>query len=74
LLPFQLCTDGLLLHPSVWCSYCLHQVELNPAEMAERYGAEATVPDWAKRLVCRECGSRNVNFMGSGSKHDPPSG
>ena len=54
----------------MWCSYCLHQVEPNPAEMAERYGAEATVPDWAKRLVCRECGSRNVSFVGSGSKHD----
>jgi len=39
----------------VWCSYCRHQVEPNPAEMAERYGAEATVQDWAKRLVSPQC-------------------
>jgi hypothetical protein len=69
LLALQLCTGGLLLHPSVWCSYCRYQAEPNPAEMAEPFGAETTVPDWAKRLVCRECESRNVSFVGSGSKH-----
>jgi hypothetical protein len=30
--------------------------------MAERFGAETTVPDWGKRLVCGQCGSRNVEF------------
>jgi hypothetical protein len=29
----------------VWCLDCHHQVEPDPAEMAERYGAEMTVPD-----------------------------
>jgi hypothetical protein len=27
----------------VWCRDCRHQVEPDPAEMAERYGAEMTV-------------------------------
>lgn len=26
----------------VWCKECQHQVEPDPAEMAARYGAEAT--------------------------------
>jgi hypothetical protein len=29
----------------VWCQDCPHQVVPDPAEMAERYGAETTVPD-----------------------------
>jgi hypothetical protein len=28
----------------VWCKDCRHQVEPEPAEIAERYGAETTVP------------------------------
>ena len=55
----------------VWCKDCRHRVEPDPAEMAERYGAETTVPDWGKRLVCGQCGSRNVDFVVSGTKHDP---
>jgi hypothetical protein len=42
----------------VWCKDCQHQVEPDPAEMAERYGADTTVPDWAARLVCGQCGGR----------------
>jgi hypothetical protein len=34
-----------------WCWDCRHQVEPDAAEMAERYGAETTVPDWRERLV-----------------------
>jgi hypothetical protein len=49
----------------VWCLDCQHQVEPAPAEMAERYGAEMTVPDWHKRLVCGQCGGRRVEFVGS---------
>jgi len=41
----------------VWCKACRHQVEPDRAEMAERYGAEMTVPEWGKRLVCSQCGS-----------------
>jgi hypothetical protein len=33
----------------VWCLDCRHQVEPDPVEMAERYGAEMTVPAWHKR-------------------------
>jgi hypothetical protein len=37
----------------VWCEECQHQVEPDPAEMAQRYGAETPVLDWCERLVCR---------------------
>jgi DNA-directed RNA polymerase subunit RPC12/RpoP len=47
----------------VWCLDCRHQVEPDPARMAERCGAETSVPDWHKRLVCGECGSRRVDFV-----------
>jgi hypothetical protein len=30
----------------VWCRDCGRQVEPDPVEMAERYGAETTVADW----------------------------
>jgi hypothetical protein len=36
--------------------------------MAERYGAEMTVPDWRERLVCSRCGSRDVDMVVSGTK------
>jgi hypothetical protein len=52
----------------VWCLDCLHQTEPDPAEMAERYGAEMTVPDWQKRLVCGECGSRRVDMVVTGTE------
>lgn len=41
----------------VWCLDCRHQVEPDPTEMAERCGAETSVPDWHERLVYGECGS-----------------
>jgi hypothetical protein len=44
----------------VWCKACRHQVELDPAEMAERCGAEMTVPDWRERLVCSQCGTMST--------------
>ena len=40
----------------VWCRECGHKVEPDPDAMAERYGAEMTVPDWRERLVCSGCG------------------
>ena len=33
----------------VWCRECGHKVEPDPDAMAERYGAETTVPDWHAR-------------------------
>jgi hypothetical protein len=52
----------------VWCLDCRHQVEPDPAEMAERYGAEMSVPDWHDRLVCGRCGSRRVDMVVSGTE------
>ena len=36
--------------------------------MAERYGAEMSVPDWKSRLVCGQCGSRRVDMVVSGTE------
>jgi Zn finger protein HypA/HybF involved in hydrogenase expression len=52
----------------VWCLDCRHQAEPDPAEMAERYGADTTVPDWHKRLVCGQCASRRVDMMVTGTE------
>jgi hypothetical protein len=51
---------------SFWCKECQHQVEPDPAEMAERYGAETAVPDWDARLVCGKCRSRRGKMVVSG--------
>ena len=58
----------------VRCRDCHHQVEPDPAEMAGRYGIDTTVPNWSKRLVCSQCGSRNADPVMSGPKYDPLSG
>jgi hypothetical protein len=52
----------------VWCRDCSHQVEPDPAEQAQRYGPETTVPDWHGRLVCSKCGSREVDMVATGRK------
>jgi len=52
----------------VWCRGCHHQVEPDPAQLAERYGAETHVLDWHTRLVCSKCGGRDVDFVVSGTK------
>jgi hypothetical protein len=36
--------------------------------MAQRYGADMAVPDWHGRLVCSECGSRQVEFVVTGTE------
>jgi hypothetical protein len=46
----------------VWCKACNHQVGPDPAAMAERYGADTSVHDWHKRLVCSHCGGREIDF------------
>jgi hypothetical protein len=45
----------------VWCKDCRHQIEPDPAEMAQRYGAATSVLDWRQRLVCSKCGGRQIN-------------
>src|SRR6516162_96773 len=52
----------------VWCRDCSHEVEPDPAEMARHYGAETTVPEWHKRLVCGNCGSKQVDFVATGAR------
>jgi hypothetical protein len=53
----------------VWCKDCRHQIEPDPAEMAQRYGAETPVPDWRReRLVCSRCGSRQIDMAVTGTK------
>jgi hypothetical protein len=37
----------------VWCKACQHQTEPDPAEQAQRYGAETSVIDWRDRLVIK---------------------
>jgi Zn finger protein HypA/HybF involved in hydrogenase expression len=47
----------------VWCKACGHRSELDPAEQARWYGPETAVPEWRRRLVCSQCGSRNVALV-----------
>ena len=47
----------------VWCKGCQRQIEPDPAEMAQRYGAETPVPYWRERLVCSRCSSRQVDMV-----------
>jgi Zn finger protein HypA/HybF involved in hydrogenase expression len=51
-----------------WCRDCGHQVEPDPAEQAEPFGAETTVPDWHERLVCGKCGSRQIDMVVTGQR------
>jgi len=51
----------LLLH--LRCRDCRHRVDVDPGEQAERYGADITVPDWAARLSCSRCGSRQIDLV-----------
>jgi hypothetical protein len=44
-----------------------HQVEPDPAEQAQRYGAEMTLPEWRERLVCSKCGSREIDMVVTGT-------
>ena len=52
----------------VWCRDCRHQIEPDPVAMVEHYGAELSVPDWRRRLVCGQCGSRKIDFVVTGAK------
>jgi hypothetical protein len=52
----------------VWCKACGRRNELDPAKMAERYGADMPVPEWRERLVCSQCGSHNVDMVVTGTE------
>ena len=45
----------------VWCKACGYRSEPDPANQARWYGPETPVPEWRGRLVCSQCGSRNVD-------------
>jgi hypothetical protein len=45
----------------------LARIEPDPAEIAERHGAEMTVREWHARLVCGECASRRVDVVVTGT-------
>jgi hypothetical protein len=52
----------------VWCRDCRHQVEPDAAAMVARYGADTPVREWHKRLVCSQCGGREIDFVLTGSR------
>jgi hypothetical protein len=52
----------------VWCRAYGRQAKPDPAEMAERYGAETAMLDWRDWLVCSGCGSRRVYMVVSGTE------
>ena len=51
----------------VWCPDCRHRAEPDPAELARRHGADTPIPEWHRRLVCSQCGSRAVDFVLTGA-------
>jgi hypothetical protein len=65
-------TLGIAAHAKVrlivWCKACGHQVEPDPAEMAQQYGAVTSVLDWRNRLVCSSYGNRAVDMVVTGTE------
>ena len=47
---------------------CQHQLEPDPAEQAQQHGAETSVLDWRRRLVCSKCGSREIDMIVTGTR------
>jgi DNA-directed RNA polymerase subunit RPC12/RpoP len=52
----------------VWCKACQHRLEPDPAEQAQRCGAEMRVLEWRARLVCSRCGGRQVDMVVTGER------
>ena len=50
----------------VWCRECGHQIEPEPAEMAQRHGAETPVLHWKEHLVCPKCGGHKIDMVLTG--------
>jgi hypothetical protein len=56
----------------VWCKACGHRVTPDPTKIAERYDAETAVPAWRERLVCSDCGNRQVDTVVTGMEGMDP--
>ena len=52
----------------VWCNACRHRIEPDVAAMAGKYGAATPVRDWVNRLVCSQCGARDISFVLTGAR------
>ena len=52
----------------MWYKACQRHVEPDPAKLAERYGADISVPEWRERLVCSSCGSRETDMVLTGQR------
>jgi hypothetical protein len=52
----------------VCCRECQHQVEPDPAELAQRYSADTPVREWHRRLICSCCGGREIDFVLTGAR------
>jgi len=55
---------------TVWCKACGYRAEPDPGEQARWYRPETPVPDWRARLVCSQCGSRNLDMVVTGQRCD----
>ena len=51
-----------------WCNACQHRIEPDVAAMAGKYGAATPVRDWVSRLVCSQCGARDISFVLTGAR------
>ena len=52
----------------VWCKACHNQVEPDPTEQAELYGAETPFLDRRDRLICSKCGGRDIDMVVTGTR------
>jgi hypothetical protein len=53
---------------TVWSKDCGYQVDADPVAMPARYGVNTSVLEWHKRLVCTQCGGREVDMVLTGTK------
>lgn len=44
-----------------FCERCRHQVHLDPASLARKWGYDTTIFDLKSRMRCSRCGSREVD-------------
>ena len=57
-------------HANTFLQYiaCGHRSEPDPADQARWYGPQTPMPEWRRRLVCSQCGSRDVDMVVIGEK------